>query len=248
MPPNSSATASFACRDWYQPRAAKRLCPPPEWAVLVSAVARDQNVSATHTTQLDCATPPGLRVLRQAQHGDEEAFSLIVAEYQLPVFNYVFRLVGDRELAEDLTQDVFLRVFHALPQFALRSTFKTWLFQVAKNRVLDEFRARERRPHTVIDIEEAPPVPALDPSLERSELLDAVWRAIENLSADLKMPLLLRDVVGLSYTEIAEALEVALPTVRWRIYQAREDVQRALAHQGIHRGSGRPNRRHAVQA
>jgi RNA polymerase sigma-70 factor (ECF subfamily) len=73
----------------------------------------------------------------------------------------------------------------------------------------------------------------LDQPFERLEAIDAVWRAVENLNVDLKMALLLRDIVGLSYTEIADALEVTLATVKWRIYKAREDVQLALAREGI---------------
>jgi len=73
----------------------------------------------------------------------------------------------------------------------------------------------------------------LDAPFERLEAIDAVWRAVEALSVDLKMALLLRDVVGLSYTEIAESLEVTLATVKWRIWKAREDVQLALAREGI---------------
>src|SRR5262249_59654307 len=84
---------------------------------------------------------PDLAVLRKAQRGDERAFTLIVRAYEQPVFNYVLRLVGDRSLAEDLTQEIFLRVFQGLPGFSLRSRFTTWLFQVTKNRVLDELRA-----------------------------------------------------------------------------------------------------------
>ena len=74
----------------------------------------------------------------------------------------------------------------------------------------------------------------LDAPAERIEAIDAVWRAINELNVDLKMALLLRDVVGLSYTEIADSLEVTLATVKWRIYKAREDVQLALAREGIH--------------
>ena len=69
--------------------------------------------------------------------------------------------------------------------------------------------------------------------MERVEAIDAVWRAVNELNVELKMALLLRDVVGLSYTEIADALEVTLATVKWRIYKAREEVQLALAREGI---------------
>src|SRR5690349_24731216 len=143
------------------------------------------------------------------------------------------RLVGDRALAEDLTQEVFIRVFQGLPKFSLRSKFTTWLFQVTKNRVLDELRASERRPRALVAIDDAPPLEVVDAPLEQIEMIDALWTAIEELNTDLKMALLLRDVVGLSYNEIADSLETTLATVKWRIFKAREDVQLALAREGI---------------
>jgi RNA polymerase sigma-70 factor, ECF subfamily len=177
---------------------------------------------------------PDLGVLRKAQRGDERAFSLILRAYETPVFNYVLRLVGgDRALAEDLTQEVFLRVFQGLPKFSLRSKFTTWLFQVTKNRVLDELRASERRPRALVAIDDIAPLEVMDAPVERLEEIDALWRAVEDLSTDLKMALLLRDVVGLSYTEIADSLEVTLATVKWRIYKAREEVQIVLEHEGV---------------
>jgi len=179
-------------------------------------------------------TQPDLGVLRKAQRGDERAFSLILRAYETPVFNYVLRLVGgDRTLAEDLTQEVFLRVFQGLPGFSLRSKFTTWLFQVTKNRVLDELRARERRPRSVCSLEDIAPFEVLDQPFERMETVDALWRAVENLNVDLKMALLLRDVVGLAYNEIADTLEITLATVKWRIYKGREEVQSSLAREGI---------------
>jgi RNA polymerase sigma-70 factor (ECF subfamily) len=176
---------------------------------------------------------PDFGVLRKAQRGDERAFTLIVRAYEVPVYNYVLRLVGNRSLAEDLTQEVFLRVFQGLPKFSLRSKFTTWLFQVTKNRVLDELRANERRPHLTVALEDVPPLEVVDAPFERVETVDAVWRSVGNLNVDLKMALLLRDVVGLSYTEIADSLEITLATVKWRIYKAREEVQLALAREGI---------------
>jgi RNA polymerase sigma-70 factor (ECF subfamily) len=176
---------------------------------------------------------PDPAVLRKAQRGDERAFSIIVRAYETPVFNYVLRLVGDRALAEDLTQEVFLRVFQGLPKFSLRCKFTTWLFQVTKNRVLDELRASERRPRHLVALDDIAPLEVLDAPIERGETVDALWRAIDGLSTDLKMALLLRDVAGLSYTEIADALEVTLATVKWRIYKGREDVALALAREGI---------------
>jgi len=176
---------------------------------------------------------PDPGVLRKAQRGDERAFSIIVRTYEQPVYNYVLRLTGDRSLAEDLTQEVFLRVFQGLSGFSLRSRFTTWLFQVTKNRVLDELRALERRPKAVVALEDIPPLEVVDAPVERAEAIDAVWRAVELLNPDLKMALLLRDIVGLSYAEIAESLEITLATVKWRIYKSREEVQTALLREGI---------------
>ncbi len=158
--------------------------------------------------------------------------------YETPVFNYVLRLVGgDRALAEDLTQEVFLRVFQGLPRFSLRCKFTTWLFQVTKNRVLDELRANERRPRHLVALDDVAPLEVLDAPIERGETVDALWRAIDGLTADLKMALLLRDVTGFSYTEIADSLEITLATVKWRIYKAREEVALTLAREGITFGS-----------
>jgi RNA polymerase sigma-70 factor (ECF subfamily) len=190
---------------------------------------------------------PDLGVLRKAQRGDERAFSIIVRAYELPVFNYVLRLVGDRSLAEDLTQEVFLRVYQGLPKFSLRCRFTTWLFQVTKNRVLDELRASERRPRALVALEDIPPLEVVDAPMEQLEAIDALWQAVDGLNVDLKMALLLRDVVGLSYNEIADSLEITLATVKWRIYKAREEVQLALARDGITFGE-QPEEAEAVPA
>jgi RNA polymerase sigma-70 factor (ECF subfamily) len=176
---------------------------------------------------------PDPLVLRKAQRGDERAFAVLVNTYELPVFNYVFRMVGDRALAEDLTQDIFLRIYQGLPQFSLRCRFTTWIFQIAKNRVLDDLRARERKPRSIVSVDDAPPLEVVDAPVEQTEAIDALWRAVEALSPDLKMALLLRDITGLSYNEIADSLEVTLATVKWRIFKAREEVQVALEREGV---------------
>ena len=154
--------------------------------------------------------------------------------YETPVHNYVLRLTnGDQSLAEDLTQEVFLRVFQGLPKFSLRCKFTTWLFQVTKNRVLDELRAKERRPLSPRQPRRRAAARGVRPAGRAAETIDAIWRAIDDLPVDLKMALLLRDVVGLSYNEIADSLEITLATVKWRIFKAREDVQLALAREGF---------------
>jgi RNA polymerase sigma-70 factor (ECF subfamily) len=176
---------------------------------------------------------PDMATIRRAQRGDEHAFALIVRAYEAPIFNYVLRMVGDRALAEDLTQDVFLRVFRGIRGYSRRARFTTWLFQVAKNRVIDEMRAVERRPRTLVAIEDAPQLEFVDAPIEQNEAIEILLDEVEKLSPDLKEALLLRDIAGLSYNEISDTLDVTLATVKWRIFKAREEVQQALEEQGV---------------
>jgi RNA polymerase sigma-70 factor (ECF subfamily) len=181
-------------------------------------------------------------LLRRAQAGDERAFAQLVEQYQAPLFSYILRIVnGDRALAEDLCQDVLIRVYQNLAGFSLRSSFTTWLFQVAKHRVYDELRARDRRVRPTVDLDACPWLAGTAEPERQVEEMAAVWAAIAALPVDLKMALLLRDVVGLSYLEIADVLSVTLATVKWRIYRAREDVQLAL-------GDTLPSKRTATPA
>src|SRR6476661_674997 len=164
---------------------------------------------------------PDRDILRRAQAGDDRAFAIILRQYHAPIYNYAVRvLAGDRALAEDVCQEVFIRVHRALPRFDGRCLFTTWLFQIAKHRVVDELRARERRgrPPLGLDADVFLELTAPPESLPIEEM-EIVWRAIGALSVDLKMALLLRDVVGLPYLEIADALETTLANVKWRIYK-----------------------------
>lgn len=165
-------------------------------------------------------------VVLRARRGDQAAFAQIVSLYQKPIYNYVLRMVGDREVAEEVTQDVFLRVHQSLPRFSFRAKFTTWLFRIARNRALDELRSDPRR-QLRAELEEDT-VAVDDAPVEQAETIDAIWRAVEELPADLKTALLLRDVAGFSYSEIMEIAETSLPTVKWRIFRARELVAQAV--------------------
>src|SRR4051794_22866128 len=167
-------------------------------------------------------------VIIRARSGDEAAFAEIVRAHERLIFNFIMRDVRDRELAEDLTQDVFLRAWRALPTFGFRSQLTTWLYQVARNILIDHRRHLGRRISEVELVPELVPAVA-DKGIELGEQVDALWAAVEELEPSLKMPLLLRDVAGLTYNEIAASLNIPLSTVKWRIYQARETIQLALA-------------------
>ena len=177
-------------------------------------------------------TQPDAAVLRRARRGDQRAFAVIVHGYERLVFTYVYRLVDDRRLAEDLTQDVFLKVFRGLPGFTGEAAFTTWLFQIAKNTVIDELRAIERRPNA-LNIDDVTVPMLVEPRFEQSEPIEALWAAVALLNVDMREALLLRDIVGLSYHEIADSLEITLATVKWRIHKARESVQATLEREGF---------------
>jgi RNA polymerase sigma-70 factor (ECF subfamily) len=178
---------------------------------------------------------PAPMMLKAAQRGDASAFAWIFQTYQRPVYNYVCRTLGDRELAEDLTQEIFMRVHRSLPRFDGRCLFTSWLFQIAKNRLIDEHRGKDRRPPPELEFDDqlAAGAAAAEPTSDDRETVAAIWQAVAALDERRKSALLLRDVAGLTYLEIAEVLEIELSTVKWRIFKAREAIQEALADVGL---------------
>ena len=179
------------------------------------------------------AAPSDEELMLDYAAGDATAFDQLYSRHKGGVYRYMLRQCSHGGVVEELFQDVWTNLIRARRGYTPSAKFTTWLFQVTKNRVLDELRAVERRPRALVALDDIAPLEVLDTPVEQLEEMDALWRAIEDLSVDLKMALLLRDVVGLSYTEIADSLEITLATVKWRIYKAREEVQLALAREGI---------------
>ena len=177
---------------------------------------------------------PEPAVLRAAQRGDENAFAWIFRTYRPLIHSYAGRMLNDGLTAEEVTQEIFMRVHRSLPAFDRRSLFTTWLFQIAKNRIVDELRARARRPAQVVESDRSSiDSRSLERGAETREIISAIWRSIAALDERLKKPLLLRDVSGLSYQEIAQALEIDIGNVKWRIFKAREAVQNDLTVAGL---------------
>ena len=122
----------------------------------------------------------------------------------------------------------------SLGSFNGRSLFTSWLFQIAKNRLIDEYRARARHPAENVEFDDLLAArPAVEPTGETRETISAIWEAVAALDIHLKTSLLLRDVAGLSYLKIAEVLKINIGLVKWRIYKAREAIQNALAEAGL---------------
>ena len=180
---------------------------------------------------------PERRILHAAMNGDERAFRQIVEEYRPPLLWHVRSMVRDRELAEEIVQEVFLSVYQHLPRFAEECLFTTWLYHLARNRALDALRSAECRPKIdySFDHESVERTQPSDP--DNDQTVAAIWRAVATLDEKQKRPLLLRDVTGLSYREIADTLEIPISAVKWRIFRARDLVREALVREGLARAS-----------
>ncbi|MBI5367470.1 MAG: sigma-70 family RNA polymerase sigma factor [Planctomycetes bacterium] len=183
-----------------------------------------------------------LPLVRRCKGRDSQAFNELVLKYQDRIYNAVYRMVGDASLAYDLCQETFLKAYGALDDFEERSAFFTWLYRIAINLCLSHRRSR-RRSHEVLvgapgssDDDEARPLDPPDPgpgptaALEESDRDRQIHAAIQSLEAEFRSALVLRDIEGLSYEEIAAALKVPIGTVRSRIHRAREELKVRLKH------------------
>jgi RNA polymerase sigma-70 factor (ECF subfamily) len=183
-------------------------------------------------------------LVSRAQAGDTAAFEALVRRYEGWVFTLALRLVGDRGEAEDMAQDVFLKAYRGLPRFKGAARFSTWLYAIASHHCLNQLEARRRRPSQFgwggerrNDAGKDPPAllerladqaPRADALLERADLARIVQAELRNLTEEHRIILILRDIQGLSYEEIAETLRLELGTVRSRLHRARMEMKARL--------------------
>lgn len=181
-------------------------------------------------------------LMQRFQKGDEEAFNLIVRRHQQPLINFIARFTGDKDNAEDLAQETFIRMYKAANRYKPgRAQFKTWMYFIAKNLCKNEMRNRGRRDRYRVDniitednsnnengdeidlIASAPADVSFQPevAIERKELNNAIHDAITELPEQYRFPLILRDIQGLSYDEISKILELRSGTTKSRINRAR---------------------------
>ena len=179
-------------------------------------------------------------VLADVMAGDVNAFEKIVDRHKNRLFNFVYRFVGDRETAEDIVQETFLRAFRRRKEYRAIANFSTWLFTIAGNLAKSELRRRKRwrflslnwdeETETGIDIPDESQRPDL---VTETSLADRqIQEAIESLPANYRKVVLLRDVEGLSYQEIAQIVGRPVGTVKSRVNRARLRLQRRLRLEG----------------
>ncbi len=177
-------------------------------------------------------------LVRRCCDGDVAAFGRLVERHQDYIYNSVFHLVSDEHDAEDLAQDVFVSAFDSLESFEGRAKFTTWLYGIMLNTVRSYWRRTGRRTVFSLDgsqSEEDGPNPELEDETDgpvrktlRREEVELVREAIDGLEDDLREILVLRDLQGLSYKDLAEVLDVPIGTVKSRLYRARGELKDLL--------------------
>ena len=166
-------------------------------------------------------------LIERALQGDVSAFEELVERHRGIVFRVAARIVGIDE-AEDVSQDAFLRAFHRLDQYRGTATFRTWLLQITQNTALNALASRRRRPAEAA--ENPPEAPDPDPlrqpvtELERRERQQRLEHKLATLRPEYRSLLVLRDLEGLSYNEIADVLEMPLGSVKGRLHRARSEL------------------------
>jgi RNA polymerase sigma-70 factor (ECF subfamily) len=166
--------------------------------------------------------------------GDQDAWEAIVRQHWRKVFNVAYKFVGRHEEAEDLTQDIFLKIFRSLSTFDRRANFQTWLVSVSRNLCIDYYRSVRKERETIdrhVTAEDAAPV-ARDAgplaALEQRDLASHLRRALHTLPDSLRTAVVMRDLQELSYQEISDALGLPEGTVKSRINRGRRELARKI--------------------
>ncbi|MCH2059821.1 MAG: sigma-70 family RNA polymerase sigma factor [Verrucomicrobiales bacterium] len=179
------------------------------------------------------------RLVERCKSGDSQAFDELVTFYRGKVYAMILNMIHNDADAWDLSQDVFVKAWKALPKFEERSAFYTWLYRITHNVTYDWIRKRKRVVSGEFDdalIDQAEPGALTTPkssdlpdaAMERSELRGKIARAIETLSDDHREVILLKEIDGLSYQEIADVVDCSVGTVMSRLFYARKKLQAAL--------------------
>ena len=173
-----------------------------------------------------------VQIVQRVLQGDVNAFEKLVLEYEKSVYAITQRMTGNAEDAADMTQETFIKAYNSLSSFRGDSKFSVWLYRIATNVCLDFLRSRSRKPTVSLSVEdddgEEVELDIADESqsperlLERGLTRDAVRRGLDALSPEYRQILLLREIQGLSYEEIADVLTLEVGTVKSRIFRARK--------------------------
>ena len=175
---------------------------------------------------------PDIELMLRFQKGDGAAFETLVRKHTRGVLNLVYRYIGDASRAEDVAQDIFVKVYRARMKYEPKAKFSTWLYRIAVNHCLNEIRSRKSQPAVaapVNDLLEEPAGEHPDSRLSRQELQRAVKAAIDALPENQRMAVILARYEEMSYDEIAETLGLSLEAVKSVLFRAKENLKQALS-------------------
>ena len=173
-------------------------------------------------------------IIERCLNGDQAAWESIVRLYRRKVFNVAYKFVGRHDQAEDLTQDVFLKLYKSLDTFDRRANFQTWLISVSRNLCIDHYRAVRKERETInrdvdpADFAPASPDTRADTQLEQRDRVKLLRRALDKLAPTLRTAVMLRDIQELTYQEIADRLRLPEGTVKSRINRGRTELARQI--------------------
>jgi len=174
-------------------------------------------------------------LIERCLRGDQVAWEQIVRQHWRKVFNIAYKFTGRHDLAEDLTQDVFVKIFRSLDTFDRRANFQTWLVSVSRNLCIDHYRSVRKERETIdrdVDPGDLAPVsPTVSPlnALEQSDRRALLQRGLRELAPTLRQAVLMRDIQELSYQEIADRLGLPEGTVKSRINRGRTELARQIS-------------------
>lgn len=172
-----------------------------------------------------------VELVKLCQKGDTVAFERLFQMYRDRVYGVAYKMVNNQEDALDLTQEIFLKVYQKIDKFNFKSSFSTWLYRLAMNVCIDELR--KRKPDTEYSIDDSLRQMSSDSDTPEEEAIsnereEILWKAINSLKEKERMIIILRDMEGLSYNEIAETLKCSLGRVKSRIHEARNKLKSVL--------------------
>lgn len=170
-------------------------------------------------------------LIAQSREGDRAAFGELIARYQVQVYHYSRRLLGNHDAAQDITQDVFIKAFMALNTWQPTAAFAAWLLRIARNACLDLLRGRQRFPSDNLDdhIEQlASRTPSAEQQVMQAQQMEQLEQAILKLSLEHREVVILRDIEGFCYQQLADILDINTGTVRSRLSRARAALMQQL--------------------
>jgi len=172
------------------------------------------------------------RIIEECLEGKEGAWKMLVDSYSKRVFNMAYQFAGSYEEAEDLTQEIFIKLYNSLPKYDLEKNFSAWFFTLARNYMIDNYRKTKWEKKTRDEFNEhllsSDAFDSPENGMVREETKKIIWESLNRLSPEIRMAVILRDIQGKKYEEIAEIINLPLGTVKSRVNRGRLQLAKIL--------------------